>query len=272
MDEIECWQEIERENIASSSNESLRRKAEAINRYFQKVSSPISELDSLDLGQVSALVDNMQDALDQIWRDPEIHPPYPQDRMEHLFKVTTKALGARIEKEFKENDIWQSSFSDVRVKLNECMRICRGWKDRTTELTREFWRGQNERHKWNGKPFFDAYLENIIIRINVIFELRSQHDELLRLLTQEERERLKVNSTFDPFRKINSFYTNEYQTGAWNRAMKDYENILEPMEKEICAKLRSDYLSDAKATASQQLREFQRWKGLLSKESIKREL
>ena len=99
--------------------------------------------------------------------------------MEHLFKVTTKALGARIEKEFKENDIWQSSFSDVRVKLNECMRVCRGWKDRTTELTREFWRGQNEKHKWDGKPFFDPYLENMIIRINVIFELRSQHDELL---------------------------------------------------------------------------------------------
>ena len=32
----------------------------------------------------------------------------------------------------------------------------------------------------------------------------------MRLLTQEERERLKVNSTFDPFRKINSFYTNEF--------------------------------------------------------------
>ena len=54
--------------------------------------------------------------------------------------------------------------------------------------------------------------------------------------------------------------------------MKEYESILEPMEKEICSKLRSDYLSDAKATASQQLREFQRWKGLLSKESIKREM
>ena len=130
--------------------------------------------------------------------------------MEHFFKVTTKALGARIEKEFKENDIWQSSFSGVRVKLNECMRICRGWKDRTTELTREFWKGQDERHKWDGKPFYDSYLENIIIRINEIFELRSQHDELLRLLTQDERERLKVNSTFDPFRKINSFYTNEF--------------------------------------------------------------
>ena len=186
--------------------------------------------------------------------------------------MTTKALGARIEKEFKENDIWQSSFSEVRVKLNECMRICRGWKDRTTELTREFWKGQDERHKWEGKPFYDSYLENIIIRISVIFELRSQHDELLRLLTQEERDRLKVDSTFDPFRRINSFYTNEYQTAAWQRAIREYETIMEPMEREICTKLRTQYFSDAKASASQQLREFQRWKGLLSKESIKREM
>ena len=67
-------------------------------------------------------------------------PPYPQSRMENLFRVTTKMIGGRIEREFKENDIWQASYSDVRVKLNECMRICRGWKDRMTELTREFWK------------------------------------------------------------------------------------------------------------------------------------
>jgi len=77
-------------------------------------------------------------------------------------------------------------------------------------MTRDFWKGQNERHQWQGKPFFDSYLENIILRISIIFELRSQHDELLRLLTPEERDRLKVQNTFDPFRKINSFYTNEY--------------------------------------------------------------
>jgi hypothetical protein len=214
------------------------------------VSSPFAELDTLNLGQVSSLVDDIQDALDQIWKDPNIHPLYPQDRMEHFFKVTTKALGSRIEKEFKENDIWQSTFSEIRVKLNECMRICRGWKSRTTELTREFWKGSNSQHQWNGKPYYDSYLENIIQRLTVIFELRAQHDELLRLLTQEERDRLKVDSTFDPFRKINSFYTNEYQLGAWNRALKEYESILEPMEKEICQKLRSDYFSDSKATAS----------------------
>ena len=89
-------------------------------------------------------------------------------------------------------------------------------------------------HQWQGKPFTDLYLENIIVRISAIFELRSQHDELLRLLTAEQRERLNVNQTFDPFRKINSFYTNEYQVIAWQRAMKEYEEKMEAIEKEIC--------------------------------------
>ena len=183
LDEIECWIELERENVGNQQNERLLKKAEMINKHFLKISTQLSELESLDLGQVSALVDNTQDCLDGIWRDQEIYPAYPQARMEHFFKVTTKALGARVEKEFKENDIWQSSFSEVRVKLNECMRICRGWQDRTTELTREFWKGQDDQHKWEGKPFSDSYLLNVIARISEIFELRSQHDELLRLLT-----------------------------------------------------------------------------------------
>jgi hypothetical protein len=61
--------------------------------------------------------------------------------MEQFFKVTSAALGSRIENEFKKTDVWQSSFSDVRVKLNECMRIIKGWKDRVGELTKEFWKG-----------------------------------------------------------------------------------------------------------------------------------
>ena len=141
-----------------------------------------------------------------------------------------------------------------------------------TELTREFWKVQGEKHQWQGKPFSDSYLDNIIVRISAIFELRSQHDELLWLLTPEQRERLNVTQTFDSFRKINTFYTNEYQVIAWQRANKEYEEKMEGIEKEICTKLRGQFNSDGKATPSQQLREFQRWKGLLSKDSIKKEM
>jgi hypothetical protein len=83
---------------------------------------------------------------------------------------------------------------------------------------------------------------------------------------------LKVANTFDPFRKINSFYTNEYQAASWHRAMKEYEQSIESVEKEICQKLRKEIFAEGKATPNQLLREFQRWKGLMSKDSIKKEL
>lgn len=167
-------------------------------------------MDQMDLGSITAFTNQVQDALDQVWQDPQIYPVYSQTRMENLLRVIGKQLGARIELEFAHHDVWQSSFSDVRVKLNECMRICKSWKDRFTELTREFWKGQSVQHQWKGKPFSDPYIDNLTARISEIFELRSQHDELLRLLTPEEQKRLNVDQTFSSFRKINSFYTNEY--------------------------------------------------------------
>lgn len=57
MDEIECWQENERENIGSAQNERLRTKAAAINQHFAKVVQPLSDIDTLELGQITQLVD-----------------------------------------------------------------------------------------------------------------------------------------------------------------------------------------------------------------------
>jgi hypothetical protein len=75
-------------------------------------------------------------------------------------------------------------------------------------------------HQWTGPPHVDHYLENIISRMHEIFELRSQHDELLRLLSAEEQKEMKVEGFFDPFRNINSFYTHEILVDSWKGARK----------------------------------------------------
>ena len=84
--------------------------------------------------------------------------------------------------------------------------------------------------------------------MNEIFELRSQHDELFRLLSADEVKEMKVQSFFDPFRKTNSFYTNKILEGAWKTARKQYEARLEPVEKEICRKLRKEIYTDQTST------------------------
>lgn len=113
----------------------MRKKAELVNVHFAKVSKQFYEIDTLELGAVTGFVDQLQAVLDDLWQDPNIAPTYPENRMDRLMKTISTSLGKRIEQEFKKVDVWQSAFSDVRVKLNECMKIAKGWKDRTSELT-----------------------------------------------------------------------------------------------------------------------------------------
>jgi hypothetical protein len=145
--------------------------------------------------------------------------------------VISRALGGRIEREFKEDtdnksnkenkpskSVWVASFSDVRLKLNECMRICSKWKESMSRISRQPRQGG----KWQGK-YVDRYLEMVINRMHEIFELRSQHDELLRLLSSEEQKEMKVESFFDPFRQpelVSSFAVNEALVAPWKRARK----------------------------------------------------
>lgn len=83
---------------------------------------------------------------------------------------------------------------------------------------------------------------------------------------------MSVEGFFEPFRKINSFYTNEVLVDTWKNARKSYERMLEPVEKEICGKLRKEIFSEKQSSPTQLMREFQRWKGLMGKASIQKEL
>lgn len=187
-----------------------------------------------------------------------------------MFKVISRSLGVVVERVFKENDVWQASFSDVRQKLNECMRICFNWKQTMTRLISR-WRG-DPTHRWEGKDYEDFYLEAMIRRLNQIFELRSQHDELLRLLKADGKD-MNIESFFEPFRQGESFYVgNDHVNDAWKSMRAAYEKLMEPAEQEICRQLRKEVYADQTATPTQRMREFQRWGGLMRRPTVQKEL
>ena len=140
IDEIEIWQDLESENVVSQENEKMRKNAEIINKHFAAVHKQFQDLPKASLGTITGYIDSIEDTLNNIWSDNDIFPHYPQKRMENTFRVISKAFGSRIEREFKESDVWQASFSDVRLKLNECMRICSKWKESMTHLTKISWK------------------------------------------------------------------------------------------------------------------------------------
>lgn len=242
IDEIEFWSDIEKMNIQTSRDEKLRQKAEAINKHFSKIAKPLYEIDSMELVKVNDLIDILYDTMDYIWTDEAINPSYGEERMKHFIKISTSTIGAKVEKELNSMDVWTSSFSDVRMKLNENMKICKTWKEKIADLTGSLWRAES--NKWTGGTYYDPYLERLITRLSEIFELRSQHDELMRLLSPEDQNRLNVESAFQPFREVNCFYHNEHHSGLWERAKEKYQANLEPMENELCDRLRKEIFAE----------------------------
>jgi hypothetical protein len=105
LDEIKIWEELENET-GNAVNEKLRKNAEIINKHFATVQKQFVDLEKASLGTVTGYIDSIEDCLGNIWTDPDIFPYYPQKRMENTFRVISKAFGSRIEREFKESDVW----------------------------------------------------------------------------------------------------------------------------------------------------------------------
>jgi len=81
------------------------------------------------------LIEKVYDTIDSIWTNPKITPPYGEERMAHFMRTCSASFGARLEKELLKTDLWSHSFSDVRSKLLECIKISKSWKDRIQDLT-----------------------------------------------------------------------------------------------------------------------------------------
>ena len=78
-----------------------------------------------------------------------------------------------------------------------------------------------------------------------------------------------MDSFFEVFKSAysESLYVSELST-RWTSQKKAYENRLQPAEKEICAKLLKELYVTKEVTATQRMREMQRWGGLMKRPSV----
>jgi len=80
-DEFQYWSDI------ASSGASDRERAEHIQELFQPISKDFGGLDNLAFADVMELVEVSQDTLDEVWKQSDHDPPYPEARMKHLLEI-----------------------------------------------------------------------------------------------------------------------------------------------------------------------------------------
>lgn len=74
-----------------------------------------------------------------------------------------------------------------------------------------------------------------------ILSLRSVHEHLSRLLSQQEQRELGVNDAFAPFGALNPLQYNPYTEPLWKAAIGQYDRAMAPAEQRIAGKLRQQF-------------------------------
>ncbi|XP_013392185.1 cytoplasmic dynein 2 heavy chain 1, partial [Lingula anatina] len=265
-DEFQFWSEV----AMSGAKLVIKERAQGFQEMFQPISKDFASLDSMALPECLELVELTQDTLDEVWKQTEHDPPYKESRMRHLMDVIGGALGRYIQRKLAQEDIWKGQFSKVKEKLRAGLSVCERWTSACETLTVQFWKRYGP-HPWKGDKFVPENLTQLAARLEEITTLRTVHEQLVRLLSPQEQEELRTAAAFSSFAGLNPLQYNPYTQPLWKAAVAQYERAMAPAEQRIAGKLRSQFRS-MQANSQQLLREFQRYKELIKRPSISKEM
>ena len=193
-DEFQYWAE---ESI-SSSKLSSRERAQFFQESFQPIVTEFANLDALSFTDVLELVEVTQDTLDDLWKQSDHSPPYPEVRMRHLLEIISSSFGRYVQRKLADLDVWCGQFTQVRSCLQDGLNICEKWSSAADLLTSQFWK-QYALHPWKGGPFVSATLLQLTLRLEEVMGLRLLHEQLIHLLSSSEQQEFNLANAFAPF-------------------------------------------------------------------------
>jgi dynein heavy chain 2 len=262
-DEICFWQ-----NVKGNRRSDFNDLGKAVEEALADIAE-FSDLDALEFSSVSDLVNKTFDALNSAWLCIENGASFPQKRMEHFFDVIGKALCRYIQRKLGGINIWSTQTGEARIKLQAAAKVCEQWCEVPRKLTKTFWPGSD--HAWKGGEHTDTYMEAFKGRVEHVLRILTLSDELSQLMTEEERSQFQLDRLFAPLETQKPLLYNPYSEPVWVKAVAEYENSLMPVESAVASHFRRNVASMLD-NAQLLLREFQKYRNILGRDSIRRAL
>ncbi|KAK2099397.1 Cytoplasmic dynein 2 heavy chain 1 [Saguinus oedipus] len=226
-------------------------------------------LDSLPLPEVVDLVEAARDVVDDVWRQTE-HDPYPESRMLHLLDVMGGSFGRFVQKKLETLNLWEDPYYLVKGSLKAGISICEQWVLVCNHLTGQVWQ-RYVPHPWKNEKYFPETLDKLGKRLEEVLAVRTIHEKLLYFLPSSEEKIICHPRVFEPFTGLNPVQYNPYTEPLWKAAVSQYEKIIAPAEQKIAGKLKN-YISEIQDSPQQLLQAFLKYKELVKRPTISKEL
>ena len=193
-DEFQYWSEAS----MSSSKLTSRERAQFFQEMFQPIVTNFANLDSLSFSDCLELIEITQDTLDDLWKQSDHSPAYPEERMRHLLEIISDSFGRFVQHKLSTVDIWSGPFTQVRGSLQDGISLCEKWASSAEMLTAQFWK-QYPLHQWKGSVFVSQTLTQLIQRFDEVLSIRTLHEQLVQLLSPSEQQEFNLGNSFKPF-------------------------------------------------------------------------
>ncbi|XP_050420010.1 cytoplasmic dynein 2 heavy chain 1 [Adelges cooleyi] len=258
QDEADYWSVVKK----NTKNKAESVAADKICCYLTPVAKQLRETSVQDLDEC---LENMHNCLDDIWKIEQIK--YPQTRMEHLFYVVGKVIVKLTQRMSGEGNIWTADNNESVDVLNTCKRACDKWINTCEQLTTLYWPNYSY-NKWTGPKYLSTDLISFSDHIREITSIISTNNQMTRLLTVYEQEKLRTSDNLSPFLEFKQVnILNSYTVQAWTAAVEKFENKLQPAEDLIVGKLRSLINSKSSNTA-ELIYEFVRYQEIIGRPNV----
>uniref|UniRef100_G3VCU8 Dynein cytoplasmic 2 heavy chain 1 n=1 Tax=Sarcophilus harrisii TaxID=9305 RepID=G3VCU8_SARHA len=264
-DEFQFWIE----QAHRGSKQMNKERATYFKELFEAVAREFYNLDSLSLLEVVDLVETTRDAVDDVWRQTE-HEHYPEARMLHLLDIIGGSFGRFVQKKLGTLNIWEDAFHLVKDNLKAGITICEQWVVACNHLTGQMWQ-RYVPHPWKNEKYFPESLDKLGKRLKEVLAIRTIHEKLIYFLPASEEKIICLTRVFEPFTGLNPLQYNPYTEPLWKAAVSQYEKIIGPAEQKIAGKLKN-YISEIQDSPQQLLQAFLKYKELVKRPTISKEL
>ncbi len=193
-DEFQYWAE----SSISSNKLSSRERAQFFQETLQPLVTEFAHLDSLSFSDSLELIEVMQDTLDDLWKQTDHTPPYPESRMKHLLEVISGSLSRYVQRKLTDLNLWTGPFGNIRTLIQDGLGVCDKWNTTAEALTTQYWR-HYALNQWRSDAFASPTLSQLVQRLEEVLSLRSLHEQLIHLLSSAEQKELNLSNSFSPF-------------------------------------------------------------------------
>ncbi|XP_011311295.1 cytoplasmic dynein 2 heavy chain 1 [Fopius arisanus] len=217
------------------------------------------------LSGVEEVLETIAGSVDDLWKLDG--PVYSEDQMKSLLNI----IGDEVV------NLVQSLLDEIRggdIRMRDeafeiAANVCEKWVNVGERLTTLFW-PHHSLHPWKGSPFSPPRCAKFSERLKQASELRLQHRQLTRLLTETERSTLGTENLLHNLDDMKIVLDEEEKDLEWERLKRRLEESLAPAEERVTEKLKKQFAGAGSPVLL--VGEFQRYAELMKREGVKRAL